>query len=514
MSGGDHDLLSASWKVTTSGVLELDHLECSICYSQMRDVSRPLTVVDANGQTCVHNFCTDCLAAYVAAPRAPGQRADCPICRRAIVGVQRNQLASTLVDQLLRMYERHRDSHSLAVERITELSRQLAASRELESSASEVNNLLRRKLEQQKAKLLAMTEKVEQLEAAAAAQAQAQAQRQRQQQVVPVSEPEAPAVVVELASPAALDHSSSSSSMGGSALLSRAVTQLWSWATTSAPSATAFARDLKARYEVFEKRGSKKSSGVFRGADRETGERVALKSVREPADVREVMLLTKMRHAALVRCDGVAFGSGSVVCAVLAPYVEHDLAFAVGAGLARAAAAPRLLRQLARALAYLHAGDVVHRDVQPTSILVSPPPEHALLLAGATYAHSVRPSRAAGVPQRTPPAGWHTAPELLADAAPDLKAADVWSVGAVALFLRLQRAPAADELRAGTGPLDAEPARRPTARRLVRDFDSNDDHDDDQAEYDGAVALAYELQDSCIAQFVAEFAPKLLGRLV
>jgi hypothetical protein len=160
--------------------------------------------------------------------------------------------------------------------------------------------------------------------------------------------------------------------------------------------------------------------------------------------------------------------------------------------------------------------------VQPTSILVSPPPEHALLLAGATYAHSVRPSRAAGVPQRAPPAGWHTAPELADAAAPDLKAADVWSVGAVALFLRLQRAPTADELRAGTGPLDPEPARRPTARRLVREFthssavghSDNDNNDDDQAEYDGAVALAYELQDSCIAQFVTEFAPKLLGRLV
>lgn len=521
----------------------------------MRDVSRPLTAVDNNGQSCVHNFCTDCLRAYVAAPRAANAKADCPICRRTIVGVQRNQLATSMIDLFLRLHERHTDEQQRAAAALADLGQQLADARELESSASQVNNLLRCKLEQQKAKLTdladqlrAATARVDELDAerraALARVDELEAERRatrvdavasRLQEMAAPSPPVDAAPLppplplpVTMSQPALLDP------MGGSALLTQAVTRLWSWATSASPSATAFARDLKTRYEVFERRGSKKNSGVFRGADRESGERVALKNIREPADVREVMLLTKMRHRSLVRCEAVAFGSGSVACAVLAPYVESDLAFAVTAGLVRPAAAPIVVRQLLEALAYMHSGDVVHGNVAPTSILVTS--EHAVLLAGCTYAHSVRAPRMPGVPQRAAPWSWHTAPELLAVecgaavTAPlgaQLKACDVWSVGAVALFVLLQRAPfqgataaellqavgrlplaelAADEAASGfcAALLQLDAANRPLASAALKHAFVGGS--DDEA---NVCALAYELQDSCLAAFVKEFVPKL-----
>jgi hypothetical protein len=511
MSVGD----SGGLKLTASGVWELEILECTICYSQMRDVSRPLTTVDASGQSCAHNFCSECLRAYVAT-HGDRHAADCPICRRNIVGIQKNQLATALIGQFLRVHERFVDEQKRSLQIVSELRQQLADSRELESSATEVNNLLRRKLEQQKAKLSEKSKEIEALQEELRT-SRLEAVSNRLQEIRNDPEPSSPPpqtpqpATVTLAPPASLETMNSSS-----LLLSSMVNRLWSWATTPPPPAAGgFARDLKARYEVHERRGSKKNSGLFRGTDRETNERVALKTIREAADVREVMLLTKMRHRSLVRCDGVAFGSGTVMCAVLTPYVETDLAFAVTAGAVRPAAAPLVVRQLLDALAYMHSADVVHGNVCPTSILVTP--ECQVLLAACSYAHSVRASSARAVPQRVAPLGWHTAPEA---AVAVRTASDVFSVGAVALFLLLQQAPTeqqlqnCDESTSATAfcaaLLKTEPAERPMARDAVNHPFIATTHALAAGDVDANVCpLTYELQDQCLIPFVNAYAPKL-----
>ena len=137
-------------------------------------------------------------------------------------------------------------------------------------------------------------------------------------------------------------------------MLMSGVARVFEWARTPPASANGFVLDLKQRFEVKEKRGSRRQSQLYRGVDRESGASVALKTVRSAADVREVMLLSKMRHRSIVHCDAVATGSGSVVCAVLAPYVEADLEFAVSAKRIEINSTPFIIRQLLDALAYLH----------------------------------------------------------------------------------------------------------------------------------------------------------------
>jgi hypothetical protein len=507
-----------------------------------------------------------------------------------------------VIVQFLRVHERFCDDQKRSIQIVAELRQQLSESKELESSAAEVNNLLRRKLEQQKAKLAELTAENGNLQAnvednhARFAQLEEESGREHaaleqrilaleadlraarldavgsklqsirnapspslsprpQPQPQPVSPnasassnhnsastPSTPSTsaTVTLAPPATLD-SASTAAMHGSALLSQVVNRLWTWATVKPPVASAFSRDLKQRYDVHERRGGKKNSRVFRATDRESNERVALKTIREPADVREVMLLTKMRHRSLVRCDAVAIGSGSVMCAVLAPFVETDLAFAVTSNLVRPAAAPLIMRQLLDALAYMHSGDVAHGNVCPTSILVTS--ECSVLLASCSYAHSVRSARAPGVPQRIAPWNWHSAPEVLVaeksatrPQGAQLLACDVWSAGAVALFVLLQRPAfegqtAAELLQsiAQTTPsslvagdaasfcsslLQIEPASRPLARDAVMHAFIRKDNAalrlDTPDEPDANVcALTYELQDACLLPFANAYAPRL-----
>lgn len=95
----------------------------------------------------------------------------------------------------------------------------------------------------------------------------------------------------------------------------------------------------------------------------------------------------------------------------------------------------KLIRDVASGLAYLHAHDIVHRDIKPDNILQND--EGAFVISDFGLSHQLRASmqRASGMGNSNPLCGTlaYMAPELFDTDAKAVKATDVWALG-VALY--------------------------------------------------------------------------------
>jgi len=187
--------------------------------------------------------------------------------------------------------------------------------------------------------------------------------------------------------------------------------------------------------------------------------------------LREAVILAELAHPNIVAFDG-AFACGTALRLVTARAAGRELFEIIleRTGLPEAAARP-VLRQLAAALAYLHANRVAHRDVKPENVLVdeSETPHVTLIDFGlskrmeADGALRGGGATAASGPPATPalPAGaslgrtfvgtpCYIAPEIEAlsggrgRARPYGVAVDAWSLGAVLTVVLVARFPEFD----------------------------------------------------------------------
>ena len=122
------------------------------------------------------------------------------------------------------------------------------------------------------------------------------------------------------------------------------------------------------RYEIIGEAVHGGMGTVYRARDHRTGRDVALKSIDSSSDVerfaREVSLLATVRHPNIV--EYVAHGdrylvmewvNGETLAARLRDGIDATQAVSIG-------------RQLAAALATLHAANIVHRDVKPSNVMM------------------------------------------------------------------------------------------------------------------------------------------------
>lgn len=112
------------------------------------------------------------------------------------------------------------------------------------------------------------------------------------------------------------------------------------------------------------------------------GELVAVKRLRNErrhrsreleAFAAEIMLMTRLAHPNILSLRGVAWTTLSSLCLVMEFMARGDLHRVLqreGSKLSWAMAKARLARDVARALAYLHARGVVHRDLKSKNVLV------------------------------------------------------------------------------------------------------------------------------------------------
>jgi len=200
-------------------------------------------------------------------------------------------------------------------------------------------------------------------------------------------------------------------------------------------------------FTLLEKRGSKKDGCVWRAISKTNGSVFAIKKcgtvplnlqgLSESDGMREAMLLNKLTHTNILQLDGLTItqeqGVG-ILYLLLNPFVNMDLEYALTTKLT-ALQVKSMAYQLLLAVYYLHKQELVHRDIKPTSILMSE--DYNLKLCSFGFCRSVRGDQSLDMFTPSHPINY-TAPEIMSaqsESTPgksiNWKAADIWSTGCV-----------------------------------------------------------------------------------
>jgi cell division cycle 2-like len=228
--------------------------------------------------------------------------------------------------------------------------------------------------------------------------------------------------------------------------------------------------------ELYEK-GEKISEGVygevFKGVDKRTGERVALKRLKASFDaregfpmmmLREITLLLQLEHVNIVRAHSIVYDYPSFIknkntsssssssssssfssnCSlsletmrharfyIAMEYVENDLASLLeargGGKLLSVSEIKCLIVQLLTGLDYLHSQWTMHRDVTPSNLLVNQSGVLKIADLGMARRFGAAPLRPMSPDVATL---YYRAPELLLGATEYTAAVDIWSTGCI-----------------------------------------------------------------------------------
>jgi serine/threonine-protein kinase len=215
---------------------------------------------------------------------------------------------------------------------------------------------------------------------------------------------------------------------------------------------------LADRYTILHEVGAGGMATVYLAEDRKHGRKVALKVLRAELTganaaerfPREIKMVAQFNHPHILSLYDSGEAQGFLFYVM--PYVEGE---SLRDRLDRDRQLPfsdtiRILHEVADALAYSHARDVVHRDIKPGNVLLSG--RHAVVtdfgVAKALSAASVDKSTTVGMAVGTPQ---YMAPEqALGESTVDHRA-DIYSLGLLGY-----------EMLAGRGPFDA-----PTAQAML-----------------------------------------------
>nr|HEX4315028.1 protein kinase [Kofleriaceae bacterium] len=128
---------------------------------------------------------------------------------------------------------------------------------------------------------------------------------------------------------------------------------------------------LDGRFEILGFAGAGGMGAVYRALDRTTGRVVALKVVDPAAEMgREAELLASIDHPGVVRCFDYGVARDGARFVVMEWITGVDLEAWLAHGRAEVGQVLELARQVATALAAIHARGVVHRDVKPANLLL------------------------------------------------------------------------------------------------------------------------------------------------
>src|SRR4051794_20377475 len=194
---------------------------------------------------------------------------------------------------------------------------------------------------------------------------------------------------------------------------------------------------LGGRYRVLDRLGAGGMATVYLAEDTRLGRKVAVKRLHSdsPEDAarrfeREAKVGASLSHPNLVTVfDTVADDEGVLI---VMEYVEgENLAQLMSRERLPPERAVSIIRQVAGALDHAHQAGVVHRDVKPANILISPDGKAKLVDLGIATASERTQITAAGTVLGTPS---YMAPEQL-EGGKITKAVDIYALGAVAFEL-------------------------------------------------------------------------------
>src|SRR3954469_14238554 len=194
---------------------------------------------------------------------------------------------------------------------------------------------------------------------------------------------------------------------------------------------------LAGRYRVLDRLGAGGMATVYLAEDERLGRKVAVKRLHSdgPEDAarrfeREAKVGASMSHPNLVTVfDTVADDDGVLI--VMEYVAGENLAELMARRRVPSEEAVSIIRQVAGALDYAHQAGVIHRDVKPANILISPDGKAKLVDLGIATASERTRITQVGTVLGTPS---YMAPEQLEDGR-ITKAVDVYALAAVAFEL-------------------------------------------------------------------------------
>ncbi|PHJ24641.1 cmgc mapk family [Cystoisospora suis] len=199
------------------------------------------------------------------------------------------------------------------------------------------------------------------------------------------------------------------------------------------------------KYDIVQKLGKGAYGIVWKSTDRRTNETVALKKIfdafQNATDAqrtfREIMFLQELAgHENIVRLMNVLKADNDRDIYLVFDYMETDLHAVIRADILEEIHKQYIIYQLLRAIKYMHSGELLHRDMKPSNVLLNS--ECQVKVADFGLARSVahsdsNNSEAGGNPVLTDYVAtrWYRAPEILLGSTGYTKGVDMWSLGCI-----------------------------------------------------------------------------------
>nr|AZL94365.1 peroxiredoxin 1 [Nephromyces sp. MMRI] len=195
------------------------------------------------------------------------------------------------------------------------------------------------------------------------------------------------------------------------------------------------------KYELIQKLGQGAYGIVWKASDRRNGEIVALKKIfdafQNSTDAqrtfREIMFLQELNgHQNIVKLMNVLKAENDTDIYLIFDHMDTDLHAVIRAKLLEEIHMKYIIFQLLRAIKYMHSGELLHRDMKPSNILLNS--ECHVKVADFGLARSLAKSEH-GVNQSVltdyVATRWYRAPEILMGSSQYTKGVDMWSLGCI-----------------------------------------------------------------------------------
>lgn len=178
------------------------------------------------------------------------------------------------------------------------------------------------------------------------------------------------------------------------------------------------------------------SSQVYKGRNRQTGEIVALKEIHLDSEegtpstaIREISLMKELKHENIVALHDVIHTENKLM--LVFEFMDGDLKKYMDTHGERGALKPQIIKsfmyQLLKGIAFCHQNRVLHRDLKPQNLLISP--------RGVLKLGDFGLARAFGIPVNTfsneVVTLWYRAPDVLLGSRNYQTSIDIWSAGCI-----------------------------------------------------------------------------------
>jgi len=198
-------------------------------------------------------------------------------------------------------------------------------------------------------------------------------------------------------------------------------------------------RHVLRRYEIIRKVGSGAYGIVWQCMDKKTKQTYALKKIfgafQNTTDAqrtfREIMFLQELAgHENIITLENVIKADNDKDIYLVFAFMETDLHTVIRANILKDVHQRYVIFQLLKALKYMHSGNVLHRDMKPSNLLLNS--ECKVKVADFGLARSID-----AIDDKIPiltdyvATRWYRAPEILLGSHNYTKGVDMWSIGCI-----------------------------------------------------------------------------------